>query len=111
MILGLVADNLSVGNTLDLFQQKMAIPLRFVGLIIFACALIFFLIVTLVFAKQVDRVIERETRRKQRLEAMLNDNDSKERILVKDGKVINEEKKEDSDDDIELKSIDEKDKF
>lgn len=89
LILGIVADHLSEQSDLAKWQHTLAMPIRYIGLIIFAGGVVILLCSLLFFAKQVDRVYEKEKRRKQRLEAMMSDTDDKaETVIVgQDGKI------------------------
>lgn len=88
LILGIVGSNISVSSTLAKVQANFS--WRWIGLIIIGCAAIFALIILLVNARKVDRVTERELRRKQRLTAMMSDIKKEENIVtVENGKLTN----------------------
>lgn len=88
LILGIVSDNGSTSSTLAKAQANFS--WRWVGLIIIACAFVFALIILLVNARKVDRVTEKELRRKQRLTAMMSDIKKEENtVIVENGKLTN----------------------
>lgn len=104
LILGIVADNLGV--TSSLYKVQSGFPWRYLGLILIAVAVIFAIIVLSVFAKKVDRISDREARRKQRLSAMMSDIEKQEEIVVSDGKIVEENKKvEEKEPEVETKPI------
>lgn len=103
LILGIVADNLSVNDPLYLMQAKF--PWRYLGFILISIAVVFAIITLCVFAKKIDRVADRELRRKQRLSAMMSDIE-KEEIVVSEGKIVEEKKEEVKDEpEVEAKPI------
>lgn len=103
LILGIVADNLSVNDPLYLMQAKF--PWRYLGFILISIATVFVIITLCVFAKKIDRVADRELRRKQRLSAMMSDIE-KEEIVVSEGKIVEEKKEEVKDEpEVEAKPI------
>ena len=103
LILGVVADNLSVNDPLYLAQANF--PWRYLGFILIGIAVIFAIIVLCVFAKKIDRVADRELRRKQRLSAMMSDIE-KEEIVVSEGKIVEEKHEEvKSEPEIEVKPV------
>lgn len=104
-LLGVIADNLGVNH--PLYKAQGNFPWRYLGLILIGVAVIFAIIVLSVFAKKVDRVTDRELRRKQRLSAMMSDIEKQEEIVVSDGKIVEEEKKveEEKEEPIETKPI------
>lgn len=88
LILGIVGANISQKSTLAKIQENFS--WRWIGLILIGVAVIFALIVLLVSARKVDRVIEREQRRKQRLTAMMSDANKEENtVYVENGKLVN----------------------
>jgi len=88
LILGIVGSNIDTTMTLAKIQSKFS--WRWIGLIIIGCAVIFALIILLVNARKVDRVTEREQRRKQRLTAMMSDIKKEENtVIVENGKLTN----------------------
>ena len=91
IILGIIADNLKPSSELN--KAQASFKFRWLGLIFIGAAVAFALIVLLVNAKKTDRVIERETRRKQRLNAMMYDIKKDEQtVVVENGKIVNETK-------------------
>lgn len=82
IILGIVGDSLPVDNPLRKVQENFS--WRYIGLIIFAFAVIVFIIVLLIYGKKAERVMDREARRKQRLQAMLSDNEEKKETIIVD---------------------------
>mgnify|MGYP003304293471 CR=1 FL=1 len=105
LLLGVIADNLGVDHPLYLAQAKF--PWRYLGLILIGVAIIFAIIVLCVYAKKVDRVSDRELRRKQRLSAMMSDIEKKEEIVVSEGKIVDEKPQEDTKEpELETKPID-----
>lgn len=102
LILGIVGSHLSPRS--DLYKIQENFSWRYIGLIIIAASVIFALIVLLYFAKKVDRISDRELRRKQRLSAMMQ-NDESEKFVVSDGKVVQkQEKKVEEDHTVELQA-------
>ncbi len=91
LLLGIIADNLGV--TSDLYKAQGNFPWRYLGFIIIGVAVIFAIIVLCVFAKKIDRVTDREIRRKQRLSAMMSDIEKKDEIVVSDGKIVEDKPK------------------
>jgi len=88
VILGIVGSSIDTSYPLAKIQAKFS--WRWIGLIIIGCAVIFALIVLLVNARKVDRVTERELRRKQRLTAMISDIKKEENtVIVENGKLTN----------------------
>ena len=105
LLLGVIADNLGIDSPLYKAQAKF--PWRYLGLIIIAVAVIFAIIVLCVYAKKVDRVSDRELRRKQRLSAMMSDIEQKEEIVVSEGKIVEENKPvEEKEEEVETKPVD-----
>ena len=86
LLLGIIADNLDINSALN--KAQASFPWRYIGLILILGAVIFTLIVLLAYAKRIDRVTDRELRRKQRLSAMMSDLDKKEEIVVSEGKIV-----------------------
>ncbi|MCQ2792447.1 MAG: hypothetical protein MJ208_02875 [Bacilli bacterium] len=86
LLLGIIADNLDINSALN--KAQASFPWRYIGLILILGAVIFALIVLLAYAKRIDRVTDRELRRKQRLSAMMSDLDKKEEIVVSEGKIV-----------------------
>lgn len=88
VILGIVGSNINTSSALAKAQSKFS--WRWIGLIIIGCAVIFALIIMLVNARKVDRITEREQRRKQRLTAMMSDIKKEENtVVVENGKLTN----------------------
>ena len=91
IILGIIGNNLDPKTSLYKIQQ--AFSWRYIGLIIIAAALITSLVCLCVNAKKVDRIADRESRRKQRLSAMMSDLDKKEdTIVINEGKIVESNK-------------------
>lgn len=104
LILGIVADNGPVDS--ELYKAQGSLPWRYLGFILMGIGAIFAIIVLCVFAKKIDRVTDRELRRKQRLSAMMSDIDKKEEIVVSEGKIVNETKKvEEKEAEVETKPV------
>ncbi|MCQ2794237.1 MAG: hypothetical protein MJ207_02620 [Bacilli bacterium] len=91
LILGIVASYLPVDHPLPEAQANFS--WRYLGLIIIASGAVIYLGTLLFFAKQTDRVFEKEKRRKQRLEAMMSDyKDESETVVVGQNGQIEESK-------------------
>lgn len=88
VILGIVGSNISQNSQLAKIQ--LGFNWRWIGLILIGAAVIFALIILLVNAHKSDRIIEKETRRKQRLTAMMSDASKEENtVYVDNGKLVN----------------------
>lgn len=88
LILGIVGDNISSSISLAKIQANFS--WRWIGLILMGAAIIFALIILLVNARKVDRITEKEQRRKQRLTAMMSDIKKEENtVVVENGKLSN----------------------
>ena len=80
LILGIVADNLPIDN--DFAKSQPAFPLRYLGLIIFAVGVLVYIATLSIYAKKTDRVLDKEKRRQQRLQAMLNEAPADDAVVV-----------------------------
>lgn len=80
LIIGIIADHLAV--TSALYKMQAAFPWRYIGLIIVGASIIFAIVVLVLYAKKIDRVSDRELRRKHRLSAMMSDVENKEQIIA-----------------------------
>lgn len=106
LILGIVADNLPV--TSELAKAQPAFPWRYIGLIVIAVGITVYLVTLLIYAKQVDRVYDKEKRRKQRLQAMMSDAKDEDTFVVNEqGQVEAKETKTIEETPIENKPVEE----
>jgi len=88
VILGIVGSN--IDSSYPLAKVQVGFSWRWIGLIIIGSSVIFTLVVLLVNARKVDRITERELRRKQRLTAMMSDIKKEENtVIVENGKLTN----------------------